>query len=246
MTLSNGIKSAKEIKAPGVTFTSNLKWDKHIDNVIGKSTSIVSKVKFLCRWIDLDSAMKVVTSQFFGTLYNAAPVWLKAELKEIQWNRVNRVIRATVCDFRKKVPRTTSNIISKRATPKQCARYTVAKTVIKLFNQGSTRIGALLRQNSYVNNRNPVKATFFGDTRKEIGRSYLLNKLHIFNDIKFDWIGDNSDDILRQRLKTNLLFFDNCKFQTKFVKSINSTTMLDWCRVRLLKSIVFCIRYMKL
>jgi len=45
------------------------------------------------------------------------------------------------------------NIISKGARPYQWARYSVAKTVIKLFNIRSTRIGQMLRQNSYVNDR---------------------------------------------------------------------------------------------
>jgi len=65
--------------------------------------------------------MKVVTSQFFGTLYYAAPVWLNSELKESQWNRLNsihyRVIRAAIKDYKRKVPRAVLNIISKRATP---------------------------------------------------------------------------------------------------------------------------------
>jgi len=61
--------------------------------------------------------------------------------------------------------------------------YTVAKTVIKLFNQGNTKMGVLHRQNSYVNDQNPGRATFFEDARKKIGWNCLLKKLHIFNDI---------------------------------------------------------------
>jgi len=100
------------------------------------------------------------------------------------------------------------NIISKRAMPRQWVRYTVAKMVIKLFNQGNTRMGGLLRQNSYVNDRNHGRATFFGDAKKKIIRNCLLNKLDIFNSIKFDWIGNIRDNILRQRLK----FLTNCIF----------------------------------
>jgi len=211
MVLSNGIKSVKEIKALGVTFTSDLTWNKHINTVTGKLTSIVNKVKFLRRWIDQESAMKVVTSQFFGTLYYAAPVWLNSELNESQWNRLNsihyRVIRAAIKDYKRKVPRAVLNIISKRATPKQWARYTVAKTIIKLYNQNCTRLSTLLRKNSYVNDRNPGRAVFFGDAKRKIGRNCILNKLHIFNDIKFDWIGTLTDDTLRQRLKKQFIIF---------------------------------------
>jgi len=68
-------------------------------------------------------------------------------------------------------------------------------------------MGALLRQNSYTNDQNPGRATFFGDAKMKIGRNCLLNKLHIFNDIRFDWIGDISDDVLRQRLKKQFINF---------------------------------------
>jgi len=147
--------------------------------------------------------MKVVTSQFFGSLYYAAPVWLNAQLKEALCNRLNnipyRAIRATLCDNKNKIPWVILNINAKRATLKQWARYIVAKTGIKLYNQGNTRIGHVLRQNSYVNDRNPDRETFFGDARNKVGRNCLLNKLHIFNEINFNWIRNISDDILGQK-----------------------------------------------
>jgi len=101
--------------------------------------------------------------------------------------------------LRKENTRSALNIIAKRATPKQWSRYTLAKTVIKLFNPGNTRLG-LLRQNSYINDRNPGRASFFVDAKKKIGRNCLLNKLCFFNGIKFDEIGDLSDDTMRQKL----------------------------------------------
>jgi len=92
-------------------------------------------------------------------------------------------------------------------TPKQWPRYAFAKTEIKLYNLGNTRIGQMLRQNSYVNDCNPGRATFFGDVIEKIGRNCLLNKLHIFNEIDFNWIGNISDDILRQRLKRQFIIY---------------------------------------
>jgi len=83
----------------------------------------------------------------------------------------------------------------------------LAKTVIRLFNQNNTRIEQLLRENSYINDRNPGRASFFGDAKKKVGRNCLLNKLHLFNEIKFDWIGDISDDALRRKLKTQFVVF---------------------------------------
>jgi len=67
------------------------------------------------------------------------------------------------------------NVIAKRATPKQRARYTTAKTVIKLFNHGKTRIGQHLR---IMNDRGPTRAIFFSDAKKKVGRQCILDRLH--------------------------------------------------------------------
>jgi len=177
----------------------------------------------------------------FGTLYYAASVWLNTELKEAQWNRLNsihyRVIRATICDYKKKVPRTMLNIISKRATPKQWAQYTIAKTVIKLFNKGDTRIGALLRQNSYVNDRNPGRATFFEDAKMKIGRNWLFLTNYTFL-TTFDLIGLETSVMTYwdKDSRSNLSFLvyywffnSDLSFLTRFVKE--STQQKSWLDV---------------
>jgi len=53
LVLSDGITSSKEMKGLGVTFTSDLKCDKHINNIVGKTSGIVNKVNFLRCWIVL-------------------------------------------------------------------------------------------------------------------------------------------------------------------------------------------------
>jgi len=81
------------------------------------------------------------------------------------------------------VAKNRSKLKQKWATPKQWARYTSAKTVIKLFNHGKTRIGQNLRIDCYVNDRRPTRAIFFSDAKKKVRRQCILNRLHFFKDI---------------------------------------------------------------
>jgi len=46
--------------ALGITITENLTWKEHIDNIATKSAVVVNNIMFLRRWINQDSALKVV------------------------------------------------------------------------------------------------------------------------------------------------------------------------------------------
>jgi len=72
--LPNGRKSINEMKALGVTFTSDLRKAKYVNKIVGKSYLIINKIKFQRIWIDQRSVVKIVTSQFFGALYDTTPI----------------------------------------------------------------------------------------------------------------------------------------------------------------------------
>jgi len=42
-------------------------------------------------------------------------------------------------------------------------------------------------EKSYINDRNPGKADFFGDARKKAGKTAFLSKLHFFSEISFNY-----------------------------------------------------------
>jgi len=211
ITLSNGIKSSDQIKALGITFAHNLKWDHHVNHTVQKTTHIVKSIKFLRRWIDQDSALKIVTSQYYGTCYYGAPIWLNDQLSSQSWKRLNsqhyRAIRAAIRDCKNKIPRTVLDVISKRARPRQWANYITASTVIKLHNTSNTRIAEQLRSAAYVNNRQPGRGTFVDNSKLKIGKQALQNRLQCFREIDFDWIGNTNDDNIRTNLKR---LFINC------------------------------------
>jgi len=164
MFLSNGIKSKKDMKALGVTFSENMSWKMHIENTVAKSASVVNNLKFLRRWIDQESALKVVTSQYFGLAYYASPVWMTPDIPYQSWKKLNslhyRALRAAAKDPKQEISRPILDIVSQRATLAQWAKYSVASTAIHLINGSTTRLADELRQKMYINDRRPKNADF--------------------------------------------------------------------------------------
>jgi len=211
MKLKNGITSIKSIKALGVTLTYNLCWDEHISNMVSKTSKIISAIRYLRRWITQDAALQVVTSQYFGTCYYASPVWLNDQISHHSWKRLNsqhyRAIRAAVKDVKRRIPRVMLNIISKRATPRQWADYSIANAAINLINTSNTRIADELRANIYINDRLPRRGSFIDKSAYRVGRQSLTNRLQCLKKIDFDWIGIQNPDLIRKSLKKTFIQF---------------------------------------
>jgi len=205
LELSNGIKSKRSMKALGITFSDTMSWKTHIDNIVAKSASVVNNIKFLRRWIDMESALKVVTSQYFGLAYYASPVWMTPDIPCQSWKKLNslhyRAIRAAVRDLKQEISRPMLDTISQRATPAQWARYTVASTAIHLVNNSTTRLAKDLKNKMYINDRMPQRCRFFNSARTKIGKQCFINRLDCVNSLNFNWLGDYSDDYIRINLK---------------------------------------------
>jgi len=116
-------------------------------------------------------------------------------------NQHYRAIRAAVGDNRRKLPRGVLDVISKRAPPRQWAKYTNASTAIKLINTSNTRIADSLRENIYINDRKPHRGTYTDRSKFKIGRQSLPHRLQCIKSLTFDWIGNHNDDYIRKNLK---------------------------------------------
>jgi hypothetical protein len=55
------------------------------------------------------------------------------------------------------------------------ANYSIASTVIRLYNTSDTRIADELRAAAYVNDHLPFRARFFDGSKLKIGRQSLKN-----------------------------------------------------------------------
>jgi hypothetical protein len=113
-------------------------------------------------------------------------------------------------DFKFKMKRDELDKLSKRATPVEWANYSIAATVIKLFNSSDCNIANALRSSVYINDRTPGRGKFIDRSRLKIGRQSLPYRIGpLFSRIDFNWAGIQlSEDSIRRSLKR--LFFNYC------------------------------------
>jgi len=207
-----GVKSTSKIKALGVTITSDLNWNTHVQNQTNKTNRLISSIKFLGKWLKTEDLLKVITSKYYGTMYYAAPVWMAPTMSYQTLKQLNRqhyrALRAAYKDRKCEMSKETLNSLSGRATPRQWAKYIVASTTIKMFQNGTTPMSEKLRKRVYINDRFPGKGTFHDISRTKIGRQSLPNRLDFLREINFDWTNAKepiSKDKLRIALKKTFI-----------------------------------------
>jgi len=104
VTLRNGITSKRTIKALRLTFNDILGWTDHIEKTAQRNLKTTRSLSFLRGWIDCDSALQILTSQFFAQAYYAASVWFNNMLTFENWKIIERQrylsIRSAIGDYR--------------------------------------------------------------------------------------------------------------------------------------------------
>jgi hypothetical protein len=198
------ITASESIKALGMFITRDLSWSKHVNYTLAKSANLVRRIHFLAKWLNTKELLRLVTTQYHPVIFYGSPLWIGC-LDAKSWKRINsghyRAIRAALKDYKKR-KRSLVDADAKRATPAEWSRYTMASTVIKLFNSSDTNIAKAIRESSYINDRLPRKAKFMDHSRLKVGRQSIYNRIgSILNKISFDWIIEMSDDVLRRQLK---------------------------------------------
>jgi len=84
-----------------------------------------------------------------------------------------------------------------------------ASTVIKLYNNSDTQIADELRNNIYINDRQPRRGSFIYKSKRKAGKQKMTNRLQTFKNIDFDWIVEISSDKLRHNLKRLFINFNS-------------------------------------
>jgi len=144
----------------------------------GKTSYSHNDHKHLRKWLSNDSALKIVTSHYFGQSYYCSPLWMNDALSAGNWNRLRsqhyRALRAAIGDFRNKTPKSELDTICERASPRQWSYFFSAKTAIYLYMKSNTRIAKDLRKGAYINDIMPRRAVFKDTSRLKCGRLNLF------------------------------------------------------------------------
>ncbi len=202
----SSIISKPFLKALGTIISNDLTWSRHINYVIRKSNHTIKRIRFLSKWLDKKNLLHLVTSQYFPVVFYSSSIWAGC-LDYSSIKRLNsahyRAIRAAlrIRDIRSK-SRKELDELSSRATLTQWLNYSLASTVIQLYNFSDFNAADKLRESAYINDRMPMKVRFFDTSKLKIGQQSLQNCIgHLFSKMSFDWITPLSNDALRVKLK---------------------------------------------
>jgi len=204
------IVAKPSMKILGIMFDQNLGWVTHLEKIKIKARYTLLKMKYLSKYLNMESMKKVITSHFFGMLYYGAPVWLTEALSSWGWNLLNilhyKALRVACSDYRRKKSRLELDTLIKRARPHEWMKYINAKTAIQLtlLDKKGPPITAKLRQNFYKNDRTG-KVSFMDTSRLKIGKNSLQNRLLLMREVPFDWTNGITPDRLRIELKKTFI-----------------------------------------
>jgi len=210
MTLTIGddnIESGNSMKVLGVQFDSRMKWSNQIDQALIKGRRLCSGLKFIRQKLTRYQFLKVMTCQFYSSVYYGCETWLNNTTSFNDLRKLNslhyRALRIATRDFKRTNRRSELDTLG-RARPSVWTKYLTASRVIKTANLGlPVRLSAYLNENSYVERRRPGRIKYFDNSRSKIGRQTLNNRAgQCVNDVDFDWKCDNlTNDRLRLCLK---------------------------------------------
>jgi len=196
----------KAMKVLGVYFQNNLQWESHMEKLKNKARLVLSKMKYLSRYVDMNCMKRIITSHYFGMLYYGAAVWLNEMTTSKMWTLLNSLhykgLRTALRDFNKAIKRPKLDEIFNRATPHRWMRYVNAKMAIQmmLIPTRAPPLAEKLKQNVGTNDRTGKLST--RDTSKlKIGKHAMQNRLTCLREVRFDWKQGISKEKLRIELK---------------------------------------------
>jgi len=205
------INPGEHLKVLGVVFSHNLTWDKQVNNIVTKAKLVLSKLRFLTKFLNKKEMLKVATSHLFGMTYYGSQTWLTELTTFNQWKKLNaihyRALRICLKDFKNKISKAQLNAELKRATPLQWMKFSNTKLAINLALMGdrTTRLGRRLQGCMYINDRCPGRGITMDTSRLKIGRNSFLNRLNCLREVNFDWTTGICPHRLRVELKKTFI-----------------------------------------
>jgi len=205
------IISKKSMKALGLTFQSDLKWNVHVEAVLSKIRTKLALLRKIRKDLDLDQYLKIATSQLYSQMYYASPVWLNETLGSDQWKKLRsmhyRILRAGTRDFKQRTSKKVLDVQCKRATPKMWSHYSTNTIAIKILRDRSPLyLFNLIMETYYAERRKPDHAKFFDNSRGKIGKHRLCNRLNNLDNLPGWFDKDLNDHAIRKLLKDYLDF----------------------------------------
>ncbi len=203
------------MKALGIMLDCNLKWDHQVSHVIKTSAWKLAVLQKLRNKFNTSQFLQILTTQFFSKMLYASQVWLTSSTSRRLWKRIEslhyKAVRVAVRDHKRRINREKLDEKSKRASPKQWSKYSIASIVIKILRDKiPSGLHTILNETLYEEKRHPGLGKFYDNSKGKIGKQKLGNNIQFMSAIKSPWNGENwNDDKIRIELKK--VFFNYYK-----------------------------------
>jgi len=173
------IQVQTNIKVLGIHFDNDMSWKTHISNVSNRAQKMIRGLKVIRRTLNQEDIMKVITSQYYGSIYYALAVWFptlivkfKQKLDILHY----KVLRVAIRDWMRLFPREMLDLLG-RQKPEAVANYMVGSMLINCYNtKKPVRLYRMIKENEYTIRRTG-KVRFYDSSVKIIGRQSISNRL---------------------------------------------------------------------
>jgi hypothetical protein len=182
-----------EMKVLGITFDSQLKWDKHILKTLNSCSKLLFALRIVKQSLDVEQVLNVATSIFYSKMYYGCIVWLHKNTSSGLKNKLLSMSAKClmICLGYKTSDRKAFAEIhmeAKRATPKMMQLYVHACFMYKIIhNLKPPSVFNKLILTFLNEHRNP-NPKFTSINKLRVGYNSLHNRLaEVSQLVNFDW-----------------------------------------------------------
>jgi len=189
----NIIKSKNSLKVLGIEFENNLKWGKHVTNVLNKLKSKTYSLRLLNKILPRPLHLQVIHSHFFSHITYGISLWganiRSYESKQID-TLINKLLRLHCFDFHRRIPNTELHRLTGCRSFKSLRTIFDACTLHQICTEAlSTPLTLRLMEQSYTRERVANRVFFFDFSSKQTGKSSFVNRAKSISEtIPFDWM----------------------------------------------------------
>jgi len=196
------------IKVLGITFERNLKWSKHVNDVVRKANSFSYSIRQLNKILPRKLHKSVIDAHFLSHITYGLPVWGGC-LTQVEIARLNTIIykimRIHCFDFNRRLNnRELCRVSNMRNFSSLKIIYDTTMLHRLCRTPENYHLTTRLIQQSYFSDRQPGRVFFFDNSIKRIGGMSFINRSKKISElISFPW-PDLSYHAFKTRMKESI------------------------------------------
>ena len=192
------IITKNSINILGVTFDSQLSWDKHISKTISGSRKTLYAMAMIKKYFSESELKVLMTSLFYSKLFYASEIWnspfIKENLKSSLLSASSQALRKIFtnckpCAFTQIISNTNIHILCNRATPEKIMLYKLSLALFETINNKFPLPDWLDLNFTNTFTRREINFSCIKDNNYRVGLNTLSNRYSVLNGkIPLQWL----------------------------------------------------------